>query len=145
MPWASAFPAITLKITASRSFSTSTAGLAATRRSSAKQSFKVGPPSLPFEAQGPAAELRQFYVLGPWQGAGIAQQLMDWVIDEARRRGAGEIFLSVFVDNAFKGYGFSFDLNLVPSSSTGKFSMLSTQFSHTYYGMLNKNQANVQF
>jgi hypothetical protein len=53
--------------------------------------------------------------------------------------------LSVFVDNAFKGYGFSFDLNLVPSSSTGKFSMLSTQFSHTYYGMLNKNQANVQF
>lgn len=60
---------------------------------------KVGPPSLPFEAQGPAAELRQLYVLKPWQGAGIAATLMDWAIDEARRRGAEEMFLSVFVDN----------------------------------------------
>ena len=72
---------------------------------------KVGPPSLPFEAQGPAAELRQFYVLGPWQGAGVAQQLMDWVIGEAKRRGAGEICLSVFVDNIraqrfYARYGF---------------------------------------
>jgi hypothetical protein len=31
---------------------------------------KLGPPSLPFEATGPAAELRQLYVLKPWQGAG---------------------------------------------------------------------------
>lgn len=60
---------------------------------------KVGPPSLPFEARGPAAELRQLYVLKPWQGAGIAATLMDWAIDEARRRGAEEMFLSVFVDN----------------------------------------------
>lgn len=60
---------------------------------------KVGPPSLPFEARGPAAELRQLYVLKPWQGAGIAATLMDWAIDEARRRGAAEMFLSVFVDN----------------------------------------------
>lgn len=60
---------------------------------------KVGPPSLPFEAQGPAAELRQLYVLKPWQGAGIAAALMDWAIAEARRRGAEEMFLSVFVDN----------------------------------------------
>lgn len=60
---------------------------------------KVGPPSLPFEAEGPAAELRQLYVLKPWQGAGIAATLMDWAIDEARRRGAEEMFLSVFVDN----------------------------------------------
>ena len=60
---------------------------------------KVGPPSLPFEAQGPAAELRQLYVLKPWQGAGIAATLMDWAIEEARRRGAAEMFLSVFVDN----------------------------------------------
>lgn len=60
---------------------------------------KIGPPSLPFEAKGPAAELRQLYVLKPWQGAGIAATLMDWAIGEARRRGADEMFLSVFVDN----------------------------------------------
>ncbi len=60
---------------------------------------KVGPPSLPFEAKGPAAELRQLYVLKPWQGAGIAATLMDWAIAEARRRGAEEMFLSVFIDN----------------------------------------------
>lgn len=72
---------------------------------------KVGPPSLPFEVTGPTAELRQFYVLKPWQGAGIAPVLMDWVIDESRRRGAEEIYLSVFVDNAraqrfYARYGF---------------------------------------
>jgi len=60
---------------------------------------KVGPPSLPFEAKGKAAELRQLYVLKPWQGAGIAATLMDWAIAEARRRGAEEMYLSVFVDN----------------------------------------------
>lgn len=60
---------------------------------------KVGPPSLPFEVKGPTAELRQLYVLKPWQGAGIAPVLMDWVIAEARRRGAAELYLSVFIDN----------------------------------------------
>lgn len=72
---------------------------------------KVGPPSLPFEVKGPTAELRQFYVLGPWQGAGVAQTLMDWVIEEARRRGAEALYLSVFVDNVraqrfYARYGF---------------------------------------
>lgn len=60
---------------------------------------KVGPPSLPFEVTAPTAELRQLYVLKPWQGTGVARVLMDWVIGEARRRGAEQIFLSVFVDN----------------------------------------------
>ncbi len=72
---------------------------------------KVGPPSLPFEAAGPAAELRQLYVLKPWQGAGIAATLMGWAIAAARRRGAEEMFLSVFVDNTrarrfYTRYGF---------------------------------------
>lgn len=61
---------------------------------------KVGPPSLPFEVTGPTAELRQLYVLKPWHGAGVAPVLMDWVLAEARRRGAAEIYLSVFIDNA---------------------------------------------
>lgn len=60
---------------------------------------KVGPPSLPFKPTGPAAELRQLYVLKPWQGAGVARVLMDWVMEESRRRGAEQLFLSVFVDN----------------------------------------------
>jgi diamine N-acetyltransferase len=60
---------------------------------------KLGPPGLPFEVTGPTVELKQFYVLKPWQGAGVAQALMQWVMDEARARGAGQLFLSVFVDN----------------------------------------------
>jgi diamine N-acetyltransferase len=72
---------------------------------------KVGPPSLPFEVTGPTAELRQLYVLGPWQGAGVAQVLMDWVFEASRRRGAGQVYLSVFVDNIraqrfYARYGF---------------------------------------
>lgn len=60
---------------------------------------KVGPPSLPFEATGPSAELRQLYVLKPWHGQGVAHTLMDWAVAEAKRRGAEQMFLSVFVDN----------------------------------------------
>lgn len=72
---------------------------------------KLGPPSLPFEPQGRPIELRQFYVLKPWQGAGAARELMQWVLDEARRRGSDELHLSVFVDNHrarrfYEGYGF---------------------------------------
>lgn len=48
---------------------------------------KLGPPSLPFEVSAPSIELRQFYVLRPWQGTSIARELMDWVLAEARRRG----------------------------------------------------------
>ena len=72
---------------------------------------KLGPPSLPFEVKGPTIELRQFYVLKPFHGSGAAGELMDWVLDEARRRGAAEIYLSVFVDNPrarrfYERYGF---------------------------------------
>jgi ribosomal protein S18 acetylase RimI-like enzyme len=72
---------------------------------------KLGPPSLPFEVKGPTIELRQFYVLKAFHGSGAATELMAWVLDEARRRGAGEIYLSVFVDNArarrfYERYGF---------------------------------------
>lgn len=60
---------------------------------------KIGPPSLPFEPRGPSIELRQFYVLQPFQGAGLAARLMDWVLATARARGAADLYLSVFVDN----------------------------------------------
>lgn len=72
---------------------------------------KLGPPSLPFEPRGTPIELRQFYIRSQWQGAGLAPELMDWVLGEARRRGADELFLSVFIDNArarrfYARYGF---------------------------------------
>ena len=72
---------------------------------------KLGPPSLPFEVKGPTAELRQLYVLRAWQGAGVAGELMAWVLAEARNRGAAQLYLSVFVDNRrarrfYARYGF---------------------------------------
>jgi len=62
---------------------------------------KLGPPTLPFEPEPRAAiELRQFYVLAGWHGTGVAAALMAWVLDEARARGAHDVYLSVFVDNS---------------------------------------------
>jgi GNAT superfamily N-acetyltransferase len=74
---------------------------------------KLGPPSLPFEPQGEPIELRQLYVLKPWQGSGAAQHLMEWAMEESRRRGADELYLSVFTDNHrarrfYERYGFRF-------------------------------------
>jgi ribosomal protein S18 acetylase RimI-like enzyme len=74
---------------------------------------KIGPPTLPFEPRGPSAELRQLYVLEPWHGTGLADALMRWAIAEARRRGADDLYLSVFVDNRrarrfYERHGFAF-------------------------------------
>jgi ribosomal protein S18 acetylase RimI-like enzyme len=60
---------------------------------------KLGPPSLPFTPPKRSIELWQFYILKPWQGAGLAPAMMEWALAEARRRGATDIYLSVFVDN----------------------------------------------
>jgi len=72
---------------------------------------KLGPPSLPFQPEGPSIELRQLYVLKPWHGSGAGAALMDWALAEARRRGTEEMYLSVFVDNRralqfYARYGF---------------------------------------
>jgi ribosomal protein S18 acetylase RimI-like enzyme len=74
---------------------------------------KLGSVTLPVEPAGPALELRQLYVLRQWHGKGIAQALTDWLIAEARRRGAEQLYLSVFSENArakrfYRGYGFSY-------------------------------------
>ena len=61
--------------------------------------IKLGPLKLPVEPTGKAVELRQLYVLAPWQGSGAARELMDWLIAEASRRGADELYLSVFTQN----------------------------------------------
>jgi GNAT superfamily N-acetyltransferase len=60
---------------------------------------KLGPPQLPFTPAAGSAELRQLYVLSPWHGAGVAPQLMEWVVTTARTSGATALFLSVFTDN----------------------------------------------
>ena len=74
---------------------------------------KVGPPSLPFEVTTPTIELRQFYLLSDWHGTGAAAELMDWVLDRARRSGAEQICLSVFEENPrarrfYERYGFEY-------------------------------------
>jgi len=61
---------------------------------------KLGPVlKLPIGPAGPALLLDQLYVLKDHHGSGIARALMDWAIDESRRRGAQELYLTVYVDN----------------------------------------------
>ena len=61
---------------------------------------KLGPlEKLPIECAGPAMLLDQLYILRGHHGTGIAHALMDWALDEARRRGAEELYLTVYIDN----------------------------------------------
>jgi ribosomal protein S18 acetylase RimI-like enzyme len=60
---------------------------------------KVGPLTLPVETEARGMELRQLYILKGYHGVGIAHELMDWAIGEARRRGAEQLFLTVYTDN----------------------------------------------
>jgi ribosomal protein S18 acetylase RimI-like enzyme len=60
---------------------------------------KLGPLKLPIEDASPALLLDQLYILKEHHGAGIAHKLMNWALEEARRRGATRIYLTVFVDN----------------------------------------------
>jgi GNAT superfamily N-acetyltransferase len=60
---------------------------------------KLGPLKLPVETNSPALLLDQLYILKEHHGVGIAHALMDWALDEARRRGAKQLYLTVFVDN----------------------------------------------
>ena len=73
--------------------------------------LKLGPLALPVEPTGKAIELRQLYVLKKWHGAGIAKELTNWFLAEARERGADEIYLTVYTDNHrarrfYERYGF---------------------------------------
>ena len=72
---------------------------------------KLGPPHLPFEPRGEAAELRQLYVLEEMKGQGVAQALIEWVIERARNLRADHLYLSVFTENHrarrfYERYGF---------------------------------------
>lgn len=72
---------------------------------------KLGPPHLPFEPRGEAAELRQLYVVEDMKGQGVADELICWVIDRARNKRADYLYLSVFTENHrarrfYEKYGF---------------------------------------
>jgi GNAT superfamily N-acetyltransferase len=60
---------------------------------------KLGPLKLPVDEDSPALLLDQFYILKAYHGVGIAHALMDWTLDEARRRGASRLYLTVYVEN----------------------------------------------
>ena len=73
--------------------------------------IKLGPLKLDVEPQGSAILLDQLYILKGFHGAGVAHALMDWAVEEARRRGADEMYLTVYVDNLrarrfYDRYGF---------------------------------------
>ena len=74
--------------------------------------IKIGGLSLPVETDRPAIELRQVYFSRAWLGRGLARPMLDWAIDEARQRGAEEMYLSVFTENdraraLYRRYGFT--------------------------------------
>jgi len=60
---------------------------------------KLGPVVFPGDWPEGAIELHQLYVLGDHHGTGVGPALMRWATAEARRRGAPELLLSVYVDN----------------------------------------------
>jgi ribosomal protein S18 acetylase RimI-like enzyme len=73
--------------------------------------IKLGPVDFPGDWSAGTIELHQLYVLGPWQGEGVAPALIDWAIETARTRGATQMLLSVFVENIraqrfYARYGF---------------------------------------
>jgi len=61
--------------------------------------IKLGPMKLPVETCRRALLLDQLYILKDHHGVGIAHGLMDWALAEGRRRGAEELYLTVYVDN----------------------------------------------
>lgn len=73
--------------------------------------LKLGPAELPVQTPPDTVELRQLYILKPWQGAGVAAGLMNWAMDRARSLEAQHVQLNVYVDNLraqrfYRRYGF---------------------------------------
>lgn len=62
--------------------------------------LKLTPMDLPVPHEPGALEVKQLYVLEPWQGAGVAAALMDWAIETARAEGAPALYLSVWEHGA---------------------------------------------
>src|SRR5438045_241004 len=72
---------------------------------------ELAPKKLPYDTSAPALEVRRFYLRTQAHGTGVAHRLMEWLLEEATRRGAKELVLSVYVDNHrarrfYERYGF---------------------------------------
>lgn len=72
---------------------------------------KLGPNKLPHVEPNGVIELKQLYLLKQAHGTGVGRKLMNWVLTEARRRGAERLALSVWEDNRraqafYRRYGF---------------------------------------
>lgn len=73
--------------------------------------IKVGPVKLPVDGKSSSMLVDQLYVRAEHHGTGLARELMGWAIQEARRRGAEALYLTVFIDNHrarrfYQRYGF---------------------------------------
>lgn len=62
--------------------------------------LKLMPMGLPVDHPAGSLEIKQLYILEPWQGAGLAAALMDWALETARSDGAPALFLSVWQEGA---------------------------------------------
>ncbi len=60
---------------------------------------KLSPMKHEFDIEAPALFLDQLYVLKEHHGGGIAHALMDWTLEEGRRRSAEFLYLGVFTEN----------------------------------------------
>jgi ribosomal protein S18 acetylase RimI-like enzyme len=58
--------------------------------------LKLAPMTLPAPHEPGALEVKQLYVLTPWQGAGVAAPLMDWAVATGRADGAPALYLCVW-------------------------------------------------
>lgn len=72
---------------------------------------KIGPNKLPHLEQDGTIELKQLYLLKAARGTGLAAELMNWAMAEARARGAARMALSVWSENwraqaFYKRFGF---------------------------------------
>ena len=61
---------------------------------------KLMPMGLPVDHPAGSLEIKQLYILTPWQGAGVAAALMDWAVGAARESGSPALFLSVWEKGA---------------------------------------------
>jgi len=61
---------------------------------------KIGPCKLPIDTgPEPALELHRVYVYQTGQGVGVGRILLAWAIEQARQRGAKNLFLGVWESN----------------------------------------------
>lgn len=62
--------------------------------------LKLMPMDLPIDHPPGSLEIKQLYILEPWQGAGLAAALMNWAAETARADDAPALFLSVWQEGA---------------------------------------------